>query len=381
MRVADIKTTKRITAKDVKPLEIQAWDVRNNYPQKLLDAIAESGTAASCFDVYKSFLRGQGFPTQLADSIVNEKGQNLNDLLMLAANDIAYFGGIAIHVNYNLFYEITEVQVIPFEQTRLGLPKKEDSSQVVKIAVNKDWTGVKKKASKENTEYIHVYNPDPAVLQSEIDDAGGIANYKGQILWLTSDMDYQYPISIVDPVITDVNTEGGVATVKNRNVKNNFFPAGALIFDKYIGENKDNEDQDSREENEDTTYVDAVKDMQGDANACNVVVFTKEPGENPPAFVKFSGENYDTAFEKTETTVQANIAKRFKQPASLRCENYSNGFAADRMKDDYTYYNTVTKDERRLLERGFAKVLANYITPIDLSQIKITPSVYGGITN
>ena len=127
--------------------------------------------------------------------------------------------------------------------------------------------------------------------------------------------------------------------------------------------------------------MDAVKDMQGDANACNVVVFTKEPGENPPAFVKFSGENYDTAFEKTETTVQANIAKRFKQPASLRCENYSNGFASDRMEDDYTYYNTVTKDERRLLERGFAKVLANYITPIDLSQIKITPSVYGGTTN
>ena len=50
MLVADIKTTKRITAKDVKSLEIQAWDVRNNYPQKLLDAIAESGTAASCFD-------------------------------------------------------------------------------------------------------------------------------------------------------------------------------------------------------------------------------------------------------------------------------------------------------------------------------------------
>ena len=385
MKVSDVSTSPRIRVFDSKSLKIQSWDKANDYPHKIADAIAESGTALSCIDVYATFIRGAGFLTSLSDSIVNRKGQTLNDLLALVAIDRATYGGFAIHVNYNEFYEVAEYNYIPFEHTRLGLPLVEDLSQVQNIAINSDWTGIRAQPNVKNTTYLPVFNPNKAVIAAQMEDEGGVTNYRGQVLWWSNAYGFNYPTPKIDAVITDVNTEGGVATTKNRNVKNNFFPAGVLVVEEEQIDNPDNVENATQmrdNENEETNLVKQMKKMQGDSNACNVAVLeVKRGATQKPEFLKFSGENYDAAFKNTEETVQKNIGRRFSQPPVLRCEEVASGFADDIMQQAYNFYNSVTQEERGEIERIFSKLIGAYTNYVDLSALKIIPKSYANATN
>ena len=376
MKVSDVSTTPRIRVFDSKSLKIQAWDKSNDYPHKLADAVNESGSALSCLEVYASFIRGAGFPKEISDSIVNRKGQTLNDILALVAIDRGAYGGIAIHVAYNEFLEAAEYNYIPFEHTRLGLPNKDNPAEVAHIAINTDWMGVREIASVKNTKYLNVFNPNKSVVKEQMEAAGGVSEYDGQVLWWSNQYGYNYPLPIVDAVITDVNTEGGVATTKNRNVKNNFFPAGVLVVEDGTDDNPDNTDP-RKDQNEESNLVTQMKKMQGDANACNVAVIEIGRGTvQKPEFLRFSGENYDEVFKHTEETVQKNIGRRFKQPPVLRCEEVASGFADDTMRQAYNFYNSVTQDERGELERIFNKLIGAYTNYIDLTALKITPKSY-----
>jgi hypothetical protein len=171
-----------------------------------------------------------------------------------------------------------------------------------------------------------------------------------------------------------------VATVKNRNAKNNFFGAGIFIVETDNPDNPDNT-KETNDENEESNLVTQIKKMQGDRNSCNVAVLELERGAREPKHIPFAGENYDAAFKETEITIQKNIGRRFKQPPVLRCEDVSQGFADDVMQQAYNYYNSMTQDERAELERAFTRLLGAYTNYIDLSQFKIIPKSYGNSTN
>ena len=384
MKVSDVSTEKRTkTNLDVTSLAIQSWDSGNLYPQKLWDAIAESGTALSCIEVYSSFIRGAGFPSGIADNIVNREGQTLNDILALISQDRAKFGGFAVHVNYNEFYEAAEFNYVPFEHTRLGIPNK-DTGEITEIAINSDWAGLRIRPDKKNTTYLKLFNPQKQVVAAQIEAAGGVENYKGQLLWFSNNRGLAYPTPICDAVVTDINSEGGCATVKNRNVKNNFFGAGIFIVEGEKSDSEDNVENASRSKddlNEESNLVKQIKKMQTDRNAVNVAVLEIERGANPPKFEKFSGMNYDGAFQKTEDSVQKNIGRRFKQPPILRCEEVATGFATEAMQDAYNFYNSVTQDERGEIERAFTRLLGAYTNYIDLTTFSIIPKSFTNATN
>ena len=384
MKVSDVSTEKRIKRNlDVTSLSIQSWDAGNLYPQKLSDAIAESGTALSCLEVYSSFIRGAGFPTEIADGVINRDGQTLNDILALNAQDRAKFGGFAVHVNYNEFYEVAEFNYVPFEHTRLGIPNKE-TGEVTEIAINSDWAGLRIRPDKKNTTYLKLFNPKKQVVAAQMEAAGGVEYYKGQILWISNAYGLSYPLPICDAIITDINSEGGVATVKNRNVKNNFFGAGIFIVEAEQSDNPDNLENASRhaqDENEESNLVKQIKKMQTDRNSVNVAVLEIDRGATPPKFEKFSGMNYDGAFQKTEDSVQKNIGRRFKQPPILRCEEVATGFATEAMQDAYNFYNSVTQDERGELERAYARLLGAYTNYLDLTNFRIIPKSFTNATN
>ncbi|MFR8224885.1 MAG: hypothetical protein ACLU9X_10515 [Alistipes shahii] len=74
-----------------------------------------------------------------------------------------------------------------------------------------------------------VFNPSPDVVQLQIQAAGGIEFYKGQILYISRAGRNAYPLPLVDVVLTDMSTDEGLSNVNNRNVRNNFLTAGMLI--------------------------------------------------------------------------------------------------------------------------------------------------------
>lgn len=378
MTIHEVETSPRFEIFDNKSFGIQSYDRGNDYPQRVRELIAESGTATSCMSVYAKFIRGKGFDSVLAAAMVNSAGVNLNGVLRRVSNDVARFHGLAIHVNYNGFYEVCEISHVPFEMCRLGIP--DDRGFVSHIHVAEDWTGCSKgkRLTAKDVRKIAVFNPIKEVVQAQIAAAGSSDKYTGQILWISyADGGFIYPTSLLDPIVTDLSSEAGVATIKNRNVKNNFFPAGIVVFPKSSSENPDDDgDQDGEEDN----VINQIKKLQGDRNACRVAVVTKEIGEDDPKFIPFSGDNYDKAFESTEESVQKNIGRMFSQPPILRCEAVNNGFADDIMQQAYNFYNSVTEDERAFVEDAFIRVLAAHTNYIALDEIHIRPLSYGNAT-
>jgi len=367
MKLSNIKTQPVIEYGENKLLKLQDFDKHNDYPNKLLELVKSSGTVTACIDVRAKFIRGEGFNENLENLIVNRKGQNINDILKLASYDVALFDGFCLHINYNEYLEVCEINYVPFESARLE--KSDDIGFVNTVAIAK-WY---KKPRKGQIDYINTFNSNKQVIATQVEKAGGIKSYKGQILYVGNNGENTYPESICTGIIADISTEAAVSIVKNRNANNGFFPACLLVFHESTKENPDNEDGQSDHE----FYTNEVRNLQGAENAMNTLVATIGNKDEMPEVKMISGENYDKAFELTEKTVQANIGKRFIQPPILRCENVSTGFDTDAMESAYKYYNSITKEDRVFVQRAFQKIIANYKYDIPKDIITINKLKYG----
>ena len=391
MKAVVLKRDSRFTLRNDKGLNIQAYGESNDYPQQLMEIVDASGTGKSCVGVYSKFISGKGFEdVDFYKKIVNRLGHTNDYLCDQISKDFAEFGGFAVHVNYNANFQICELQHIPFEQSRFKALDP-DTGFFDMVALHHDWGKrflMLRKWKKDDIQFIDFFNPDPQEVKAQVDEAGGWANYKGQIFYYSNEGERVYPLPIYDAVLTDMNTEEGISNVSNRNARNNFLAAGMLI--NTVSDNKngaqsmarseaeiesDIEKGEYKREDEQDEMEKAFKSFQGDETACKMMYVEIESGDIEPKFVKFSGTNYDKEFTVTLASSQANIGKAFNQPPILRAENVGSNFGADLMNNAYNYYNSVTENERLVLERTFTTLFQHWFEPTS-GNYSITPLSY-----
>jgi hypothetical protein len=320
-------------------------------------------------DIYVKFVEGAGFTDQsLAETILNSKGERSNSLLRKFAKDLKNFNGFVCLVKYNGMGLPEEYFNIPFEHCRIEIKAKEYTGR---IAVYHDWTGIEGKPFNINeVKFINRFNPETVI--EEMTEAGGPENYLGQILYYTVDGDFEYPLCPFDPIITDMLTEESVSTVKHRNAKHNFLPAG-MVVRKGIkprtlasGAIDPNDPYNQQQ----TVSADEIKKWQGDDQSCKMIVIDVDADEEKPEFVAFNTNNFDRQFELTERTVQENIGKMFMIPPILRGVDIGAGFGAALMKNAYDFMNSTVENERRILEVSFRDLLEFYTTSFEDFSIK-----------
>jgi hypothetical protein len=390
MKATVLKRDKRFELRNDKGLGVQAYGENNDYPQQLMEIVDASGTGKSCVGVYSKFISGKGFEDKdFYKQIVNRFGHTNDYISDQVSKDLAEFGGFAIHANYNANFQICELQHIPFEQTRFKALDP-DNGFFDKVAIHPDW-GKRfinlRKWKKDDIQFIDFFNPDPVEIQQQVDAAGGWANYKGQIYYYSNEGERVYPLPIYDAVLTDMNTEEGIANVSNRNARNNFLTAGMLI-DKVADndspkvetlgseiENERRQEEGEKREDERNATEQALRSFQGDETACKIIYIQVESDEEKPEFVSFKGTNYDKEFNVTLASSQSNIGKSFNQPPILRAENVGANFGADLMLNAYNYYNSVTENERLVLERTFTTLFQHWFEPTS-GNYSITPLSY-----
>lgn len=375
MRVSATKTAPRVerniylTSKHVK-----GYGTNNDYPQKVLEIIASSGTGKTCMDIYVKFVEGEGFTDAvLGEAILNSRGERANSLLRKAAKDLKNFNGFAFLVKYNGLGLPYEYMNIPFEHCRLEINAAKEYTG--RIAVHPDWigsTGIR--FDYDDITFINKFNPN--TVDAEILAAGSPEDYVGQVMYFTADGDFEYPVSPFDPVITDMLTEESVSTVKHRNAKFNFLPAGILIRKGIKPKTLDSGAIDTSdpmyiEQQESATMI---KQMQGDENASKIWLVDVDADEEKPEFIDFNGKNYDKQYENTEKTVQENIGKMFTIPPILRGVDVGAGFGADLMNNAYNFMNSVTANERQMIEIAFKDLLAYYV--VVFTDYSIKPLTY-----
>ena len=376
MKISNIKAEPdRVETTDNTSLNIQLYGKNNDYPQKLKQVTAASGTAISCISTYAKFIQGGGFSDPAFYRMkVNSAGLTNDQLLSFVSKDIADFKGFSLHFNYNVLGEITDINFVPFEHCRMVL--EDQNGRVEKIAVHRDWTKRKRLTTINSTtiQYIDKFNPIPEVVRHQIQACGGIEQYKGQILWYSFDGEGVYPKPLYDSVITDISTEAGISNVLYRNVRYNFLPAGAFIRKK--GKTVQNIDENGKEIPDD--FPAQFKRFQGDENANKIIDIEVDFEEEEPKFIPFVVEKRGDEFKTTDEIIRSKIGRVFLQPPILRAESVATGFTTEAMQDAYKYYNSITTSERFELERIFTRIFENWHdqTVNPSKSLAITPLQY-----
>ncbi|MDR1335737.1 MAG: hypothetical protein LBK22_02780 [Tannerella sp.] len=352
MKIGKLKKDRQFESRNDRSLGIQTYGEQNDYPQQIMQIVDSSVTGKPCVDVYSKFISGRGFVEKdLYTKIINENGQTADYVVDQIAKDYALFGGFALHVNYNARFQVTEIQHIPFETVRFE--KLDDAGSFSRVAMHRDWgrqfTQLRR-WKKEDIEYIDLYDPSPDAILSQVTRDGGWQNYKGQVYFYSGQGEKVYPLPVFCNVLTDMNTQEGISNVSNRNARNNFMPAGALI---------DYNNPDESEEQENETEK-SLLEFQGDEVTGNLMLIKARTPEEKPEFISFIGQNYDKAFDSTRKSVREDIGAAFNQPPILRAENVGANFGADLMKNAYNYYNSVTENERLVIERVFTEIFKHW---------------------
>ncbi|MBD9093110.1 MAG: hypothetical protein EGQ20_11350 [Bacteroides oleiciplenus] len=368
----NVKTAKkpesRVGVSYSQQFKMQTYGEDNLYPQNLLAITSASGTAKLCLNRYAKFIEGFGFKdTNFSEYVLNKKGDTADTILHNACEDIARFKGFALHVNYNVFCQIVEVQHIPFENCRLE--EEDENGYIGHILIHPDWKGKKTRngkaimVTKDSVKKICVFNPNPDVVLSQVEAAGGIDRYEGQVLWVSLDGPGVYPTPIYDPVVTEMSTDEGLSNVKNRNVRNNFLVSCMIIAKKGVP----SFDKDGNEIDRKMIAPEDLKKFQGDTNGNKILLVELEDDEDKPEVVAFPTKSYDKDFTVTDESTVERIYAQFHQELFYSIRMGKLGFSGDVMRDAYEYYAGEVTIEQRFVERAFDTIFKHWYEVANLS--------------
>ena len=231
MQVSVFDFVKRLVKWD-KKLEIYTNGVDNNYPERIERLKNNSVTASTASNIMVQYLIGKGFGD--ADNIKVNDTTKLIDFCEDVASDLVDHKGVFIQVNYNLNYKPSSFEVVPFGYCRIG--RKDSKKYNGKILVSEDWTD-----KKITPEAIDVYNPKEAVIKAQIKKCKGdteqekIDNYKGQIFYYNIDSRYYYPLSRLDAIQKDCDSEAQSSVYKNQLLRKGFFGKTLVVVPPLVG--------------------------------------------------------------------------------------------------------------------------------------------------
>lgn len=209
-----------------KKLEIHTNGKDNAYPEKSDRLINNSVTAKMCSLLMSQFLIGKGFGEVTDDIVINsQENITLIEFGKHVSDEVTKHRGVFIHVNYEIdgnTVKPVNFKVLPLEWCRVG--RKDSNDYNGKILVKTDWTD-----SKETAIVYDVYNPHPAVVLSQIREAKGVSKYRGQVFYYNSDSKYYYPLSRIDAVMEDCDSEAQAGVYKNQLLRKGFFGKTLIV--------------------------------------------------------------------------------------------------------------------------------------------------------
>lgn len=360
MNVRTAKKPKaRIDTRYIAALNLQAYGDDNLYPQHLAAITAASGTASGCLARYRKFVEGYGFH-EVGAMVVNRRGMTIDDILHDVSGDLSRYGGFALHLNFNVFGEVTEINPVPFETCRLE--ESDDTGNVAHIITHPDWTGRSTRngrrlqVNERTVGRFPVFTGNTEAVVRQIENCGGVGAYTGQIAWFSMDGRYIYPTPIYDAAITDISTDEGLGNIKYRNARNSFLVSCMLITRK----NVPRLDHEGHEVSEPMISDDDLRAFQGDENVGKIMAVELDDVEDKPEIVEFPTKNFSKDFEVSETSVIERIYAQFHQELFHAIRIGKLGFSGTVMEDAFAYYAGEVTTEQRFIERGIGIVLKNW---------------------
>ncbi len=328
----------------------------NVKPFIIENLIDSSPTAFQSAGMYANFIGGAGFVTDFSDISLSNKPWELrtpNDLLYDVAESLSRHQGVFVHVGYNALYEKTDFKVLPYSTCRLG--KLDDDNYSGKIVVSKKGWG--KNLKKEDVQVFNAYNPQPEVIQYQVEKAGGWENYKGQIFYFKLSDKHIYSRSLIETAYTFADAEHHMGLFYNSIIKRGFNDITIVRHRPF--ENKTMERE----------FDANAKRVSGGENASSVWMieddsFDSESKDSGAVrFDKITSDQKPDRYKHMEESSANYIRKAFKNIPPILVDYIQGklgGTSGNDIKIAQSIYNSSTASDRKKVSSLFKELFRNF---------------------
>lgn len=328
--------------------EVFQWGDDNMHPSLIESLISMSVTSKRCVDFVAKAIYGKSFG-EVGKVIVNKVGQSLNEVLRVASREYAKHSNCFIHVGYDGDLNIKSIKVIPATKIRIG--KADDLGYSGKFIMSNDWQG---RQDKENYTIYDRYNPDKGVITAQIEKAGGIQSYNGQIIHLQEDSNAIYSESDLFPVMGEALLERNSQTFRLNGSLKGFLMTKLMTVKPFATDD------------ERRAFKRSLKDMQSVDNTGDVLLLeTSQMTDNLDEQFKLddlSSEFNDKLFEYSDAQGRENITIAFGVNSTLLSNKDGSMFgnSGELIKQIQLQLYNSREEERDMFEELFNKLMSKF---------------------
>lgn len=330
--------TSRITGED-----ILSYGEDNLYCDRMRETLLLSPLAKQSAAILSSFIRGDGFENGEVE--VNRRGETANDVLRHIADDYSVYGGFALLVNSTGVGVAQEIQHIPFEFVRLGLPRQDGSITYCKVSNN--WEGINSEqlpSPNVNATRYKLFNGSQSAANETLSSGRGTVFYY-------SPRKFEYPLASIDAIVETCQADYEVQVFELSNITNGFLSMS--IFKYPTSGSSEEEEEKIRKK---------LNPLKGARGANSVIVAgIDEDSEARDLIEQIPANNNDVLFVNTVRNIKERILQNFGMPPALAGVLPEGSiFTSQELADSYTYMNLKTADIRNTFERQIEKLGMNF---------------------
>ena len=347
--ILDVKIDKRT--------EVFNFGADNAYPSLIEALIEMSVTAKTCADRAAKAIYGGSFG-ELGEVVVNSKGETLNEVFRIAAREYAKHNNVYLAVGYNMLYEVMSIVVVPATDPRLG--KADDRSYSGKFVIYDNWDKSKgAKVQKTRFLYVDRFSRNVEILKKQIETAGAITDYNGQLLHIKKDSAHIYSLSDLNPVLGEALLEANSQTFRSRGADKGFLNTKVLATQPF-------KDEPTRDQ-----FRKDLKEFQGAENSGDVLLI--EAAQNSDDISKqiylddLSSKYNDKLFQYSDEQAEKNICKAFTVPLILVNPSDSSlfGSSGELLREAKKQLYESREEDRDQLEEVFSYLMGRFTDPVE----------------
>jgi disulfide oxidoreductase YuzD len=243
------------------------------------------------------------------------------------------------------------------------------------IAVYNNWDKQTGRHEPSKANKVHVYNTTKEAIESQIKSVKGFKKWKGQIFFWFDDDDYIYPVSLVDPVIYDADTEKQISLFKNGELRRGFF-LKYIIHHTSFTNPKDAED-----------FKEKLGKVMGGGHEYSSLVMDGEfdadgnlkDGPNIK-ITKIDQNVSDKLFDTYEKSTTNNIRKAFHAIPQILIDYEDSKLgttSGEALRQAAEFYNSQTEDTRKNIGQCFQQIMKNWKDDMTNETFNIKPLSLG----
>lgn len=352
------KRLRRITKNIDERFKIVDYGFNNLYPQEMKQIMLRSPLVKASINVLADFINGDGFEKN--DELpINDRGQNINDILNFASHDLSIFGGFALILSMNGLGTVQEIENLPFEFVRFGLP--DELGRHTEVKVSNNW----EKFSKELPQGSILQPLSFPLFNANTNPENAIRGNAVVLYYTGPKNPDEYPLCTFDAITNTAESDTKIQRFELNSISNGFH--GLTLF-RYPGQFESDTEKEE-------LYA-KIEEMTGEAGNGIFVIETDD--DTPPILENVPANNTDTLYLNTINHIRDTITQNYAMPGVLLGISASGSvFNEQALIDSYIIYNARTKNQRDQVGRifnligDFGEIIAQTITPVE----EVTPEV------